>query len=254
MARTLIIKNADFSVNKVTTVDIEEDVPCTGITLNKSTSTISHLGDTDTLTATVVPSNTTDSIIWSTNDPDVVTVAGGVVTAIGCGTAEITATCGNASATCTVTVEHIATLTTALNMYIGKGINDYLNGGDLENYGLGYSGNGTLYLYALNSPGKYPYPIPNGANKISIETDDLCPYGFWLSYTEHCATSSNVAKAFEKDDFGNALTTAGNRTVNIPDRTTGTYVGVNAVGFCFRCRTGTISQQMLDDVVVRFTA
>ena len=63
MANALIIKNVDFSVNKLTTVTIEQDVHCTGISLNKSTSAITYLGDTDTLTATVTPSNTTDSII-----------------------------------------------------------------------------------------------------------------------------------------------------------------------------------------------
>jgi len=55
------------------------------------------------LTATVVPSDA-GTVTWSSSDESVVTVVSGFVTAVAEGTAIITASVGNASATCTVTV------------------------------------------------------------------------------------------------------------------------------------------------------
>ena len=80
--------------------------PATGITLNKNELTLTA-GNSDTsLTATVTPSDSTDTVVWSTNKPSVATVdsATGKVTAVAPGEAIITATAGTESATCTVTV------------------------------------------------------------------------------------------------------------------------------------------------------
>ena len=81
-------------------------IPCTGITLNQNTMTFTEAG-TQTLTATVTPSDTTDTVTWSTDADAVATVNGGVVTAVGNGSATITATCGAYSATCAVSVSGI---------------------------------------------------------------------------------------------------------------------------------------------------
>lgn len=79
--------------------------PATGITLNKSALTLTA-GNSDTsLTAAVTPSDSTDTVAWSTNKPDVATVdATGKVTAVAQGEAIITAKAGTKTATCTVTV------------------------------------------------------------------------------------------------------------------------------------------------------
>lgn len=78
-------------------------VPCTGITLNTNTLSFTST-DTQTLIATVQPSNTTNGVIWSVSPAGIVTVNGGVVTPINNGECTITATCGSYSATCNVTV------------------------------------------------------------------------------------------------------------------------------------------------------
>ena len=71
-----------------------------------------HVGDSGTLTATVTPENGYDqSVTWTTSDAAVATVENGKVTAVGLGTATITATAGaddNKSAECTVTVGYQA--------------------------------------------------------------------------------------------------------------------------------------------------
>lgn len=63
-------------------------------------------GETLQLTAAVAPEDTTDkTVTWSSSDEEVATVdAAGLVTAVAPGEATITAACGEASATCDVTV------------------------------------------------------------------------------------------------------------------------------------------------------
>jgi uncharacterized protein YjdB len=81
-------------------------VPVTGVSLNKSSTTI-MVGNTETLTATVAPSNATNkNVSWSTSAPAVATVSGGTVSAVSTGNATITVTTqdGSKTTTCTVTV------------------------------------------------------------------------------------------------------------------------------------------------------
>ena len=78
--------------------------PATGITLNQYTLIFTE-AVAQTLTATVEPSDSTDAVVWESSDASIVTVADGVVTPISSGSATITATAGNYSATCEVTVD-----------------------------------------------------------------------------------------------------------------------------------------------------
>ena len=56
MARNaLVIKGADFSANKIATVElVSDEIPCTAVALDQSSKTVTALGDF-TLTATVTP-------------------------------------------------------------------------------------------------------------------------------------------------------------------------------------------------------
>ena len=76
------------------------------ITLSKETATLTE-GDALTLVAVVSPDNATDkNVTWSTSDDKVATVdENGKIIAIAPGTAIITATSGDKSATCKVVVE-----------------------------------------------------------------------------------------------------------------------------------------------------
>ena len=79
-------------------------VAVTGVKLDKATLSLT-VGETDTLTATVEPSNATDkTVTWKSSDETVATVSDGKVTAVAAGKATITATAGDKSATCEVTV------------------------------------------------------------------------------------------------------------------------------------------------------
>lgn len=79
-------------------------IECTGVSLNETALTLNTIGDTSTLVATVTPSNTTDSISWSSSNSEVATIDNGVVTALSQGETQITVTCGEYSASCDVTV------------------------------------------------------------------------------------------------------------------------------------------------------
>ena len=81
-------------------------VPCIGLTLNTYTLAFTGNGK-QTLVATPEPINTTDAIIWHSDNEEVATVNNGVVTAIFNGNATITVTCGSATATCAVSVTGI---------------------------------------------------------------------------------------------------------------------------------------------------
>lgn len=80
-----------------------EEIPCTAVVM--SADTLTFIGkDTQTLTANVTPANTTDPVVWSSSDETVATVSKGVVTPVGNGNCVITATCGEFSDECAVSV------------------------------------------------------------------------------------------------------------------------------------------------------
>ena len=84
--------------------DLSVVVPVTGISLNKNETTIAR-GGQERLTATVEPEGTGSTVAWSSDNEEVATVdQTGLVTAVGKGTANITATAGGQSASCKVTV------------------------------------------------------------------------------------------------------------------------------------------------------
>ena len=93
--------------------------PCTGITLDKDTLTIAR-GETATLTATTLPADTTDKVVWSSADKTIATVENGVVTAVGLGETTVTAACGDKTASCKVTVTK-ATIAGTANIYNKEG-------------------------------------------------------------------------------------------------------------------------------------
>ena len=88
-------------------VQVTAKVAVESVTLDVKKITI-YVGDTQTLTATVLPENATDKTVsWESSDDDVAIVQNGVVKGIAEGSATITATAGGRSATCAVTVKKI---------------------------------------------------------------------------------------------------------------------------------------------------
>ena len=101
----ILMRKADFAKQFVAVKVVAAPKPATGITLNKSELTLTA-GESASLTATVTPEGSTDTVVWSSSKTDVATVdATGKVTAVAPGEATITATAGTKTATCTVKVQ-----------------------------------------------------------------------------------------------------------------------------------------------------
>jgi len=95
----------------------DKNVPVIDVTLNEITATMT-IGDTLTLTATVLPEKATNkAITWTSTDTAVATVTNGQVIAKGVGTTDIMVTTedGNKTATCNITVNPISVTSVLLN-------------------------------------------------------------------------------------------------------------------------------------------
>lgn len=110
---TEIATNAGDVLEAVYDPDYEQpnqvvDKGAESVTLSTGELTLS-VGESETLTATVLPEDVVDkTIVWATSDKKVATVsASGVVKAVAPGTAVITAACGEAKAECNVTVNAV---------------------------------------------------------------------------------------------------------------------------------------------------
>lgn len=91
-------KTTAYTTVKVSNVEV------TSVKLNKKSATLNK-GDKVVLKATVAPSNATvKTVTWTSSDKSVATVSNGVVTAVGSGTATITAKAGKKVAKCTIGV------------------------------------------------------------------------------------------------------------------------------------------------------
>lgn len=97
----------DTADDKTDTITITVTNPANRITLNKTELNLTK-GSNETLTATVDPTGADGTVSWSSNNTSVATVdSNGKVTAVAKGSATITATIGDKSADCVVTVNPI---------------------------------------------------------------------------------------------------------------------------------------------------
>ena len=117
-ATVTAISNSNPDVKATCTI-IVEPVHVTGVSLDKTSLTLTE-GQTYTLTATVSPSSATNkSVTWSSSNTTVATVStSGVVTAKKAGTATITVTTvdGSKTATCSLTVNAATVPVTSVSL------------------------------------------------------------------------------------------------------------------------------------------
>ncbi|MDR2041112.1 MAG: Ig-like domain-containing protein, partial [Tannerella sp.] len=112
---TATTQNGERTASCEVTVTVPT-IPVASVTLDITEATL-EVGVTQQLTATVFPENATDKTVsWSSSHPDVATVSEtGLVTAVSEGTATITATSGEQSDICEVTVTDLTSLSTILS-------------------------------------------------------------------------------------------------------------------------------------------
>ena len=99
---TITAKIGEKSISYQVTVK----APLISISLNKSTMTLEK-GKTENLVVNYNPTGTTDdkTVTWTTSDSKIAAVQNGKITAVGAGTATITAKVGSKTAQCKVTVK-----------------------------------------------------------------------------------------------------------------------------------------------------
>jgi hypothetical protein len=181
--KALVIKGVNFVANKLAVVTLEEPIRCTSLSINKTSIAFTAIGATSTITATIAPLNTTDDVVWSSSNPNVATVANGVVTCVGIGTATITVACGTKYATCsvasTVTINlaatgygrdnHCHTAKNAARDYISLTESDYaMTFYDSTNELNGYKAASASFSPATEWETRYPIPMPLGASQVKL--------------------------------------------------------------------------------------
>lgn len=111
---TITCSNGVSTDCQVVVSAVSEVVAVTGISLSKSSLSM-HTGDSVNLTANITPTTATNkSVTWESNEPTIASIANGRVTALADGEAIITCRSvsnSNITATCTVSVTTLETLT-----------------------------------------------------------------------------------------------------------------------------------------------
>ena len=102
---TITVKTSNNKTAECKVTVKHTEVVAESVNLNKNVLTLT-VGDSETLTATLLPSDVTDrTLIWDSSDKTKVTVTDGTVTAVAAGEATITVKTANGkTATCSVTV------------------------------------------------------------------------------------------------------------------------------------------------------
>ena len=95
--------------------NLKSPVPATSVVLSAGSLTFEDQ-EPKTLTATVEPVDTTDTVVWTSTDNNVATVENGVVTPVSNGSCVIKATAGSISAECNVVVQYAEKYCTAIRL------------------------------------------------------------------------------------------------------------------------------------------
>ena len=162
----IITATSENGMTASCTITVEKKfIPITEVYLDKSSATLTE-GDTATLTATVLPENTTYSkdVSWSSSNSAVATVdANGTVTAKSAGTAVITATTENGkTAKCTITVSRKDTNIAITEVRLNKST-ETLTEGDTT----------TLVATVLPENTTYGKSVKWSSSNVAVATVDL---------------------------------------------------------------------------------
>lgn len=225
---TITVRCGNYSAScSVSVSGIPVPVPCTGITLDKNELMFNAEG-TQIITATVTPTDTTDSVVWTSSNETVATVENGVVTAVASGTATITATCGGYSATCTVSVSIIvapvyelaeATTFDGTN-YIDTGVSPLAKQQDFtlllewEHTGESvWAGNSHVVMHCMHEVSPHPgMQLAYHANGFQMEARQKNAVMAFSVTKDGIATSDiNTIRIAYKIDWSNRLITVSRR-------------------------------------------
>ena len=168
MINALVIKNANFLANKVTTITFLK--PCTAIEFDEDRVTLDGLGAV-TVGYTKTPSDTTDPVVFSSADSSIISTDGTTLIVNGIGTTTLTVSCGSYSDTCSVTVDIyespvyvIGTMSTLSAQTLGQ-----------EHSGVIISGNSKWKLSCVGSfaDGHFEYPFSYNITSAGFDVGEI---------------------------------------------------------------------------------
>lgn len=241
--RTFISKRLiymDDIINKMA-----QTVPCTAISLNNNKLTFTN-ATAQTLTATITPIDTTDTVIWSVNPTGIATVNNGVVTPKKNGVCVVTATCGTKSATCNVSISGLSE------------ISDYTTDGLFADYDLrqlqsnattveDLSGNNNAFEI---KSGKIQKDSKNGlifdSNTIpSIENRAFNP-------NTNVATLEYMMKYTGKNNISDKIGSFNNRTMGIcGENGNGFYMWLSSYGYNIFKNNNKVAETELTEKLIK---
>ena len=210
MGFALKLSDVNFSGVAVDQVQFVNDSHCTAIALDQDTLSFDTVNETKTLVATLTPAYTTDPLTWASSNENVATVDDGVVTIHGIGTATITATCGEQTATATITQTSIKP-ENGSKMLTGYAPDEYsnlvsMNATTGQNaLGQKYDGNEKLRVLNGDTNDIQMIPVPYGATKAKVavtgESAVSISYMYIADMTDLIGTTTKYPKYKDRLTF-----------------------------------------------------
>ncbi len=223
---------------------IDSTVHVTGVSLNKNATTIAA-GGSETLSATVSPSNATNkNITWTSSNASVATVSNGTVTGVATGEATITATSvdGGKTATCVVTVTEVQPETLAITRNsVSNSSGGYTWYTWTEDTSDSTTINGKAEFYATTTT-SMQFNKSNGNKYAAVFNTDAIPGSITKIEAKTASGTNRAWNAYVMSTActlnGTAMTFGENKTAigtNVTVGTSLTSLGTSNVGYSYFC-------------------
>lgn len=205
MSRALVIKGANFEENRVAQVTLSEK-SCTGVAFDSTSYTVNSMSTPTVPIITKTPADTTDELTLTVADTSVARVENGGIYAVGFGTTTITATCGSATATATVVVSSIEFVMEKIR---GGHVTAATTWGDVNPLQYTSSQYYDCFVAEKTTPRTTPdgisgestiavIMIPDGTNKIRIESDTASNWSVMMRYASTDSTLNYGGEYYAK--------------------------------------------------------
>ncbi len=214
--RSYIVDRLVYCDNYIKSMKVNK--PCTNITLNVTSLSFTN-NNTQTLVATVTPSDTSDNIEYTCNPTGIVKISeSGVVTPLANGSSTITVTCGQQTTTCKVTVTGLSFAVTNLELdkkTLQLSVNTTYTPNDKRLENIKNVGTDFEYMQGIinETTGEYQYAqvtdycseqIPVDSNKIHIIINGLTIQGNNNSNTfigKYDENYTFLSKSYSKNSY-----------------------------------------------------
>ena len=231
-------------------------IPVTGVSLNKSTTTLIAAA-TEQLIETVVPANASNTAVtWSTNSDSASVNSTGLVTAYAPGSATITVTTvdGSHTATCVVTVSNVPTHSITFNANGGTGTTaaQVVAEGSAANLNANaFTWAGNIFAGWATSPtGGVVY---NDNQSMTMGSSDVTLYAVWTA-SSSLLIHYNFGNQNCNDTSGNNINGTSSNVSYVSDGSGGYAASFNGSSSYITLPNNTISNHTSFTIMISFKA